>query len=114
VEKYLPEIVDGLYALRTWFFLGSADYVSVKYTNEPIVKGRNAVKRDRLDEVPEELRRLREEFGFDYGKFDFGMVDGKAVLYDANRTPGYLASNWQQGLDRCSALAPAIREYVSV
>jgi hypothetical protein len=43
-------------------------------------------------EIPDELRRLRREMGFDFGKFDYGIVDGRVVLYDANRTPVMLAS----------------------
>ena len=38
--------------------------------------------------VPEELRQTRRQLGFDYGKFDYGVVNGEVVLYDANRTPG--------------------------
>jgi hypothetical protein len=37
--------------------------------------------------VPEALRAERARLGFDYGKFDFVVVDGEAVLLDANRTP---------------------------
>jgi hypothetical protein len=37
--------------------------------------------------VPDEIRAERERMGFDYGKFDFVVNDGKAVLFDANRTP---------------------------
>ena len=40
-----------------------------------------------LGEVPDELRQIRRELKFDYGKFDYTMVDGRPVLFDANRTP---------------------------
>jgi hypothetical protein len=30
---------------------------------------------------------MRARLGFDYGKFDYGIVDGQVVLYDVNRTP---------------------------
>ena len=40
------------------------------------------------DPVPEELRKIRAQLGFDYGKFDYGIVDGEVILYDVNRTPG--------------------------
>lgn len=39
------------------------------------------------DPVPPELREARRRLGFDYGKFDYGIVDGSMVLYDVNRTP---------------------------
>jgi hypothetical protein len=31
---------------------------------------------------------IREELGADFGKFDYVMHDGRAVLIDANKTPG--------------------------
>jgi len=34
------------------------------------------------------LHVLREQFGFDYGKFDYTMVDGKAMPFDFNKTAG--------------------------
>ena len=42
---------------------------------------------ERLTEVPEELRQIRRDLKFDFGKFDYTMVDGRPVLFDANRTP---------------------------
>jgi len=30
----------------------------------------------------------RRKLGFDYGKFDFVVHEGRAVLLDANKTPG--------------------------
>jgi hypothetical protein len=33
------------------------------------------------------MRQRRRELGFDFGKLDFVLRDGKAVLLDANRTP---------------------------
>ena len=37
---------------------------------------------------PRSSDRGGENCNFDFGKFDYAVVDGKAVLYDANRTPG--------------------------
>jgi len=37
--------------------------------------------------VPDELRAERSRLGFDYGKFDFVVHEGRAILLDANRTP---------------------------
>jgi hypothetical protein len=99
VEKFLPERIDvnhGVnhgaeeYVLRVWVFLG---HQSIHYrciSRSPVIKGRNTVRRELLDvdAVPAELRARRAELGFDYGKFDYALVDGRAVLYDANRTPG--------------------------
>jgi hypothetical protein len=52
------------------------------------VKGKDLIRIDPLGEVPEELRRKRNELGFDYGKFDYAISDGRLVLFDTNPTPG--------------------------
>lgn len=89
VERFLPERREGLYCLRIWMFLGDKETNSICYANEPLVKAANLVRRDPIDppQIPEELRALRDELGFDYGKFDYAMVEGKPILYDANPTP---------------------------
>ena len=103
VEKFLPErndakrVNDGAapapsdqeYVLRVWVFLGNQSIHYRCISKSPVIKGRNTLRRELLDaDVPAELRARRAELGFDYGKFDYALVDGKAVLYDANRTPG--------------------------
>jgi hypothetical protein len=37
--------------------------------------------------VPDEIRAERERLGFDFGKFDFVIHDGRPILLDANKTP---------------------------
>jgi len=92
VERFLPEMRDGLYCLRSWRFLGDAEEHELMYSKQPIVKSPVAVRIEKSNEIPDELRRMRSEMGFDFGKFDYGIVDGRVVLYDANRTPVMLAS----------------------
>lgn len=76
------------YALHQWYFLGDRDCVSTFLGREPVVKLANVVERLPLHaDVPEAMRRRRAELKFDYGKFDFVIVDGKPVLLDANSTP---------------------------
>ena len=87
VERFLPEKRDGLYCLRTWLFLGDRERMAIFFSKSPIVKSHNIIGRERLFDVPPELRQLRKELGFDFGKFDYVEVDGKPVLFDANRTP---------------------------
>lgn len=38
--------------------------------------------------VPDELIKLRQELGLDYGRIDFTIYDGKAVVLDVNKTIG--------------------------
>lgn len=91
VEKFLPEQqADGTFVLRVWVFFGDRGLYYQCESNEPIIKSHNTIRRQDLTEadLPQWLRQRREELGFDYGKFDFGIIDGKVVLYDVNRTPG--------------------------
>jgi hypothetical protein len=88
VEQFRPErAADGSYCLRTWMFLGSRQTHSLSYATGPVVKSRDVVRREVLGEVPAELQAIRRRLGFEFGKFDYVLVDGAPVLYDANRTP---------------------------
>jgi hypothetical protein len=87
VERFVCERSGGNYVCRHWLFFGDSEICRRTVSPDAMVKlGGPPV---RLHEpVPEALRAIRRELGFDYGKFDFGMVDGEVVLYDTNRTPG--------------------------
>jgi hypothetical protein len=86
VERFLQERDARGYWLRVWVFFGDRERCSRYCGRDPIVKSAHVVAREPAP-VPDELRAERERLGFDYGKFDFVVVDGKAVLLDANRTP---------------------------
>lgn len=86
VEKFMPELDPRGYALRTWCFMGTRETCSRCVSAEPVVKGADVIVRE-LAPVPDELRERRARMGFDYGKFDFVLHDGKPVLFDANFTP---------------------------
>lgn len=87
VERFLPEHHDGSYWLRCWTFFGDKETHTLWRSYYPIVKADNCFSVEPGGDPPEDLRRIRRELGFDYGKFDYGIVDGRVVLYDANRTP---------------------------
>lgn len=89
VEKFTPEIQDGHYCLRTWLFLGDKYSHALSYSKHPIVKSWTVVKRTVLGDPPPQLVRMRKQLGFDYGKFDYVMVDNEPILLDANRTPSF-------------------------
>lgn len=88
VERFLPERDGRNYAMRVWLFFGSRETHSRVVGPHPVVKGKDLLRIDPLGEVPDELRRRRAELGFDYGKFDYAVVDDRVVLFDANPTPG--------------------------
>lgn len=87
VERFVPEPCAEGYRLRQWRFLGDRELHLEMIGPSPLVKGQTALRVDPLrDEVPAEIRAARERFGFEFGKFDYGVVDGRPVLYDVNRT----------------------------
>jgi hypothetical protein len=113
VQRFQPERDGPYYCLRTWTFLGDRETLSLSYSLDPVVKGRTVVRREKLTKVPPELRAIRDRLGFDYGKFDYAIIDGRVVLYDVNRTPG-LGGNAPSPelLANVEYLAQGIRHYL--
>jgi hypothetical protein len=92
VERFLPEQDAQGFWTRAWVFFGDRERCTRYLSNAPIVKTSGILARESVP-VPDELRAERERLGFDYGKFDFVVRDGKAILLDANRTPSAPPSN---------------------
>jgi hypothetical protein len=112
VERFLPERRNGQYCLRTWLFLGKEERIAIFYSNNPVVKSVNIIGRDVITDVPDDLREMRRELGFDFGKFDFVVADGKTVLFDANRTPTIGAIPRAQYLPWLGKLASGISTFL--
>jgi hypothetical protein len=91
VEKFLPEIEQGLYHIRFYNFLGKRGNCMRVASTHPIVHINHAVKIEQIpfDSRIEELRRTNN---FDYGKFDYVERDGEIVLFDTNKTTGFVGS----------------------
>ncbi len=87
VEKFLPERDARGYYLRQWTFLGNRERGQRVRSETPIIKRDNVVEREPVS-VPDEIRAWREKLGFDFGKFDYLMHEGRPILIDANKTPG--------------------------
>jgi len=87
VEKFLPEWEGAYYCLRQWLFFGDHEINHRIFSNSLIVKARNTIHHEDGLPVPEALRALRKKLKFDYGKFDYALINGEPVLYDTNRTP---------------------------
>ena len=112
VERFLPERRDGHFCLRSWVFLGDRETNAISYATEPVIKSHNVVRREPVAEVPEELRAVRRKLKFDFGKFDYGIVDGRVVLYDANRTPMFGAMRREDYWPRVQLLAEGIAGFL--
>jgi hypothetical protein len=90
VEKFLPERTDdGLYGVRGWIFFGDREYAYRNLATDPLVKVATTERHEFFSDIPENLRALRDEMKFDYGKFDYVEHDGQAFLLDANKTPSF-------------------------
>lgn len=88
VERLLTEKFGDDYVRRTWVFLGDREFMALSYSNTPVIKATTTTRREFPNpDIPDEIRQRRAELGFDFGKFDFLLCDGKPVLFDANRTP---------------------------
>lgn len=87
VERFCAERKDGLYAMRTWMFFGQRETGSIAYSPNPVIKSGRVVHKESLNDIPNELRQLREAYAFDFGTFNYSVCDGEVVLFDANRTP---------------------------
>ncbi|MES2981638.1 MAG: hypothetical protein V4727_04930 [Verrucomicrobiota bacterium] len=91
VEKFLPEIdQNGNYLLRIWAFFGDQEIHYVNYSGEKVIKSwnKNGYQMIPNEQIPIELRKIREKMEIHYGKFDYVMKNGKPILYDVNKTPG--------------------------
>ncbi len=111
VERFLPEMHDGRYCLREWYFLGNVSFSHVELSDEPISTfGERAPYLS--EPPPPELVHLRRELGMHYGKIDYAMTDGKAVLFDINKTVGSRHPPTDSGKALAATLAKGIDSIV--
>ena len=74
--------------MRYYIFLGQSEWASRFGAKEPVVHFSNMATEDLPVAIPEELQALRKKLGFDYGRFDYVIHNGKPVLFDVNKTIG--------------------------
>lgn len=99
VEQFLPEVVDGLYHVRFYNFLGRKGNCMRIASSHPVVHISHAVKIEQIPFDPR-LDELRRAYNFDYGKFDYVERDGEIILFDTNKTTGFVGGSsdpvWEQ------------------
>jgi hypothetical protein len=115
VQKFQAERSNnGLYCLRSWYFLGDCGFHVVTASKEPIVKGRNAITRQIADiATPPEIELLRKELRVDFGRLDYGLLAGKSVVYDINRTPAVTSASAGQYSSQWRGLAEGIFRFLN-
>jgi hypothetical protein len=87
VERFRPEIENGLYHLRMYQFLGDRWSCTRLASPDPILKAATSVRVERVEPHPE-IVAWRETLRMDYGKLDYVVHEGEVVLLDANKTTG--------------------------
>lgn len=112
VEKFMPEIDPEGYAVRSYIFCGNEERCARYLSKEKIIKGSNFIRKDPAP-VPEELRELRKKLGFDYGKFEFVVHDGRPVVIDTNKTLGLPQGTLQNIEEMAGQLANGFESMVS-
>lgn len=88
VEKFLPEMENSLYFVRSYHFLGDRMTCTRLASKNPIVKGDTQIKTENIA-AHVEIIELRKAMEFDYGKFDYVIHNGEVVLLDINKTTGF-------------------------
>jgi hypothetical protein len=86
IEKFRPEMENGLYHLRMYLFLGD------RFTSTRIGGDRRVIKASPDNETrvepAAEIIAWRKKFAMDYGKLDYVINNGEVVLLDVNKTIG--------------------------
>ncbi len=88
IQKFKPEMDNGLYCVRHMIFLGDHLNCTRLKAPHPIVNGHTSVKIENNITPHPRILALREQFSIDYGKFDYVIVNGQAILLDINKTVG--------------------------
>jgi len=87
VEKFCPEIQDGLYHTRFYHFLGDHGTHRRLASTNPVVKRATEVQDEEI-EPNDQIIAWRKRLRMDYGKLDYVVVNGEVVLLDVNKTTG--------------------------
>lgn len=87
VERFLPELEDGLFHLRVYQFLGDRSSCTRLGSPYPLFKAGMSVTAEPVEPHPE-VEAWRSRLGMDYGKLDYLVHDGRPVLIDVNKTTG--------------------------
>jgi hypothetical protein len=111
VEQFRPEKDGPDYVLRVWCFFGNREYGVRLVGNQPVIKAGRVLRYDYIDSVPDSLRQARAELGVDFGKFDYVLVDGEAILLDVNKTPTLVSTSRSPGRN-VRHLASGLADYL--
>jgi hypothetical protein len=88
VQKFQPEMDGNLFCVRYLAVMGRYAEATRLRSTQPVVNGDSCLPDIETVEPDTSILALRERLGLDYGKMDYVVVDGKAILLDVNKTVG--------------------------
>jgi hypothetical protein len=88
VERLLLERDGEHYCGRCHLFLGDRSLSLRKWGTAPVLRARSVTRMEPIEDDPA-MVAARRRLGLDYGKLDYVVVGGEAVLLDASRTPTF-------------------------
>lgn len=104
---------NGLYRNRHWYVFGDRSFHVMVASREPVIKGKNIVERRFLEvATPPELETIRKDIGVDFGRFDYILANGTAIVLDVNRTPSISPQICELYRDPLRDLAQGIYTYL--
>ena len=112
VEKFLPETAGTDYAIRMYLFLGDNGFCVRLTSPDPIIKVGNSTHIEQVEPHPS-VHEWQRRYRIDYGKFDYVVRDGNAILLDINKTTGSRPERKSGNRARDRFLAEAIHQFVS-
>lgn len=87
IEKFIPETEGDYYFIRTYLFFGDRMSCHRLRSTSPVVKSHTVIDFELIDPHPDVVA-MTKKLHFDFGKFDYVVHDGKAIIFDVNKTPG--------------------------
>lgn len=87
VQRFVPEMEHGLYHVRNYSFLGDRATCMRLSSREPVIHLGNTLGAEPVEPHPD-IVAVRHRLAMDYGKLDYVMHDGEAILLDVNKTLG--------------------------
>ncbi len=87
VQRFLPEVEDGLFHVRSYTFLGDWGECRRLGSEHPVVKAETKATTAPAPVDPR-VEALRRDQGLDYGKIDYLYHQGELVVLDLNKTIG--------------------------
>jgi hypothetical protein len=88
VQKFEAERDGALYCVRYLAVMGRYRHCIRLRSRSHLVKGDNYLPDVEAIDPHPEILAAREKLGLDYGKMDYVVVDGRAILLDVNKTVG--------------------------